>query len=454
MVGAKFFYPPASTSRWQCRNSFLAILRISKSAARPLLSLPSLLCLPFEPAVIITSTRMKITRSFALFCLCAPALGPWAAAETYPFTTLAGAAGAGGSTDATGSAARFNHPEGVAVDGSGNVYVADTGNHMIRKISAAGVVSTAAGSPGSTGSTDGTRSAARFNTPDGVAADGSGNVYVADTRNHTIRKISAAGVVTTLAGTAGSTGSTDGTGSAARFKHPRGVAVDDSGNVYVADRDNSTIRKISAAGVVTTLAGTAGSGGSTDGTGSAARFNQPRGVAVDSTGNIYVADTSNQTIRKISAAGVVTTLAGTAGTSGSADGTGSAARFKNPRGVAVDASGNVYVADSNNETIRKISAAGAVTTLAGTAGRTGSTDGTGSAARFSNPYGVAVDGSGNVYVADTSNSTIRKIPAGALTQRVAPKGEAGHQRPRNHAQQLTCSLINSRNSSGRRVRRV
>src|ERR1043166_6807989 len=178
---------------------------------------------------------------------------------------------------------------------------------------------TLAGAASSSGSADGTGSAARFNSPGGVATDSSGNVYVADSVNSTIRKITPGGVVTTLAGLAGSGGSADGTGSAARFYYPSGVATDSSGNVYVTDRFNCTIRKITAAGVVTTLAGLAGSSGSADGTGSAARFYYPEGVATDSSGTVYVADTSNQTIRKITPAGVVTTLAGLAGSSESAD---------------------------------------------------------------------------------------------------------------------------------------
>ena len=287
------------------------------------------------------------------------------------------------------------------MDGSGNVYVADTYNYTIRKITPEGVVSTLAGLAGSSGSADGTGSAARFNYAQAAWPwTASGNVYVADSGNNTIRKITPAGVVSTLAGLAGTPGSADGTGSAARFCYPYGVAVDGSGNVYVADSMNYTIRKITPAGVVSTLAGWPGSSGSTDGTGSAARFDYPTGVAVDGSGNVYVADTDNYTIRKITPAGVVSTLAGLAGTSGSADGTGSAARFDWPHGVAVDGSGNVYVADTGNYTIRMITPAGVVSTLAGTAGSSGSADGTGSAARFNYPYGVAVDGSGNVYVAD------------------------------------------------------
>ena len=189
------------------------------------------------------------------------------------------------------------------------------------------------------------------------------------TRNDTIRKITPAGVVTTFAGTAGQSGSADGTGAAARFTNPEGTAVDGAGNVYVADTFNDTIRKITPAGVVTTLAGTAGQGGSADGTGAAARFAFPTGVAVDGAGNVYVADTDNDTIRKITPAGVVTTLAGTAGQSGSADGTGAAARFNSPFGLAVDGAGNIYVADEDNDAIREITPAGVVSTLAGTAGQ-------------------------------------------------------------------------------------
>ena len=341
-------------------------------------------------------------------------------------STIAGLAGAGGSTDGTGSTARFSWPQGAAVDGSGNVYVADNQNHSIRKVTPVGVVSTLAGLAGSYGSADGTGSAARFHTPTGVAVDGSGIVFVADNQNHTIRKVTPVGVVSTLAGLAGSYGSTDGTGTAARFTYPAGVAVDGSGNVYVADRGNHTIRKVTPAGVVSTLAGLARSNGSTDGTGSASRFNYPEGVAVDGSGNVYVADRGNHTIRKVTPTGVVSTLAGLAGSYGSTDGSGSAARFYNPEGLAVDGSGNVYVADRVNYTIRKVTPVGVVSTLAGRAGFYGSTDGTGSAVRFSYTEGVAVDGSGNVYVADGGNHTIRKVtPAGVVSTLAGLAGSNG-----------------------------
>ncbi|MEQ5838511.1 NHL repeat-containing protein [Paraburkholderia acidicola] len=327
--------------------------------------------------------------------ICAPA--------TYSVTTFAGSL-ASGATDGTGSAALFNGPAAVTADATGNVYVADSNNNTIRKITPAGVVTTLAGSA-TAGSTNGTGAAASFNGPFGVAVDASGNVYVTDSNNNEIRKITPAGVVTTLAGS-GAAGSADGTGAAASFSNPNGVAVDASGNVYVADSGNNKIRKITQAGVVTTLAG-AGAAGSADGSGAAASFSFPGGVALDGAGNLYVADTSNNEIRKITPAGVVTTLAGSAA-SGSTDSTGSAASFNGPFGVSVDASSNIYVADSNNNVIRKITPAGVVTTLAGST-KSGSANGIGGAVSFNDPLGVAVDTSGNLYAADIANNEIRKL---------------------------------------------
>jgi len=298
----------------------------------------------------------------------------------------------------------------VAFDGDGNLYVADTYNNTIRKVTPAGEVTTFAGS-GSSGSDDGTGTAASFNNPTGVAFDGDGNLYVTERYNHTIRKITPAGEVTTFAGSAGSSGSDDGTGTAARFWQPTGVAVDGDGNLYVADTSNNTIRKITPAGEVTTFAGS-GSSGSDDGTGTAASFTQPQGVVFGGDGNLYVLDTGNRTIRKVTPAGEVTTFAGS-GSSGSDDGTGTAAGFGEVMGAAFDGDGNLYVADAGNNTIRKITPAGEVTTLAGSAGSSGSINGIGPAARFSSPRGVAVDGDGNLYVTDTYNSKIRKVtPAG------------------------------------------
>jgi sugar lactone lactonase YvrE len=341
-------------------------------------------------------------------------------------TTLAGALGTSGSVDGTGGAARFYLPASVAVDAAGNVFVADAANHTIRRISTNAVVTTWAGSAGAAGSANGTGGSARFNGPNGVAVGTNGNVYVADTFNHTIRKITASRAVTTLAGSAGTAGSANGTGTAARFNQPASVAADAAGNVYVADYSNNSLRKVTSAGVVTTLAGMTGGSGALDATANAARFSYPAGTAVDAAGNVYVADFANHTIRKISPAGVVTTFAGLAGTSGSANGTGSSAHFYRPTSVAVDGAGNLYVADSNNHTIRKITPARVVTTLAGSAGKFGSTDGTGTTARFNAPFGVAVDANTNVYVADTWNHTLRKITrAGVVTTLAGTAGSTG-----------------------------
>jgi hypothetical protein len=326
----------------------------------------------------------------------------------YYWETLAGSAGQTGSADGAGSAARFNWPEGLAVDGGGNLYTADYHNDTVRKITAAGAVSTLAGSPGQSGAADGTGSAARLSGPQGVGADGVGNVYVADSGNNTIRKITPAGVVSTLAGSPGLSGSTDGTGSAARFNHPQGVTVDGLGYVYVADTWNHTIRKMTPAGTVVTLAGSPGRAGSADGAGSAAGFYYPEGLAVDSGGNVYVADSYNDTVRKITPAGVVSTLAGGHGLPAGTDGIGSDAQFQNPSAVAVDGAGNLYVTDYNNCTIRKITPDCMVTTIGGLVGDSEAEDGLGAAARFYQPYGIAVDGSGNVYVADKGNDRIVK----------------------------------------------
>jgi formylglycine-generating enzyme required for sulfatase activity/sugar lactone lactonase YvrE len=314
---------------------------------------------------------------------------------------------------------------GLAIDAAKNVYVGDYGNNTIRKITSAGVVTNLAGFAGGVGSTDGTASAARFNQPNGIAVDSAGNVYVADMGNHTIRKITAVGVVTTLAGFPGGSGSVNGTGSAARFNQPFGIAADSAGNVYVADYANHTIRKITSGGVVTTLAGAAGSEGSADGIGSAARFTNPAGVAVDNAGIIYVADASNGTIRKVTSSGVVTTVAGAPRSVPAwLDGIGSTARFSVPWCIAVDSSGTLYVTEQGNNTVRKITIGGVVTTIAGVAGGAGSANGTGSVARFAWPRGVAVDRSGVVFVADELNSTIRRgtpaVAAGFVTVPAGP----------------------------------
>ncbi len=342
-------------------------------------------------------------------------------------TTFAGTAGTSGFVEGNASTVRFNQPGFVTQD-SGNLYVSGELNHAIRKTSIASVsFSTLAGSPNpKSGSVDETGAKARFNSPDGASIDAAGNIYVSDSGNHVIRKVaSGTGVVTTLAGSAGTSGTADGTGTAARFKTPAGSAF--VGNfIYLADLGNHTIRKINVTtGVVTTFAGQAGTSGSADGTGTSASFKSPAGITTDGT-FLYVADKLNHTIRKIEiSTGVVSTLAGQAGSFGLTNATGTAARFNTPVGITAIA-GTLYVGDFFNHSIRAITiSSGAVTTLAG-AGSPGSTDATGTSAKFSSPAGVTTDGT-NIYVADSFNNTIRKvvISSGVVTTLAGSSGTAG-----------------------------
>jgi len=337
-----------------------------------------------------------------------PVTPPVVQPATPTSNVFAGQPGVAGASDGPAAQARFRLPNNVAVDNAGNVYVADTANDIIRKITPDGTVSTLAGSPGSGGSADGTGSQARFWAPFGIAVDDLGDVYVADTANNAIRKITPAGVVGTLAGQAGQAGSDDGAGPKARFRNPWGLAVDVLGNLVVADMSNDTLRKITPAGTVTTLAGLAGISGHADGFGKDVRFNHPYAVAVDRADNIYVSDRASDTIRKVTAAGGVTTLAGLSGYTGYTDAVGSEARFRNPQGLSVDLGGNIYVADTGNNLIRKITPTGIVSTVPGFAADDPSSQ-AGGAVRLNNPGGVAVDAAGNLYVADTNNHCVRKI---------------------------------------------
>ena len=324
-------------------------------------------------------------------------------------STLAGSAGSAGFADGSGATARFRQLAGVTAAPNEVVYVADAGNHAIRRVDAAGAVTTTAGN-GSPGYVDAQGAAAQFNNPQGVAYDAVTNsIYVADTGNHLIRRIDSGGNVTTVAGD-GTAGFADGQGAAARFNNPKGVAVDSLGYVYVADTGNHRVRRISSSSV-NTLAGD-GTVGTTDG--SPARFNNLAGVAVDGqTVYVYLADTGNHRIRRLDGNGITITLAGV--DRGFKDGLASQSRFADPTGIAVDGAGHIIVAETTNSLVREVDPAlalgsqpNAVYTLAGTGGR-GSTDGAGNVAKFNKPSGVAVLSSSAVIVADTGNNTLRKI---------------------------------------------
>jgi streptogramin lyase len=334
-----------------------------------------------------------------------------------------------GAADGIGIVARFHRPQGVAVDNFGNLFIADTNNSTIRKITPSGIVSTFAGIAKNTGSADGKGSLARFNIPSAITIDAVGNLYVADSMNGTIRKITSDGMVNTIAGMPGTKGMApdrDGKGSDARFDWPNGITVDDRGNLYFITPIK--VCKITPDGVVSTLAGGVLFGDEdtkSDGHGASIKFNSLTGIAVDALHNLYVVDGGNSTIRKIDPTGYVSTMAGLAMHFGIEDGTGKLARFKNLRGITIDKIGNLYVADADSHAIRKITPDGNVSTLAGASNVYGNIDGMGASARFIEPYGLAVDAAGNVYVADAASQTIRKVTqAGVATTVAGPNGSA------------------------------
>ena len=315
----------------------------------------------------------------------------------------AGGMGSAGLTNGRLMDARFRSPGAIAVGLTGTLYIADTGNHVIRKVTSSGIVTTLAGQVSAAGSTNGQGAYARFTSPKAVAVDANENVYVADTGKHIIRKITPDGTVTTLAGLAGTSGSLDGSGNTARFKSPSGIAFDPvGGRLIVADYANHTLRAVSLDGNVSTIAGSPLVSGSVDGPASSARFYNPYGVAVDASGNIFVCDYSNHTIRILRNNGEVSTLAGQAATPGSVDGQGTAALLSNPSAITLAADDSAYFTDAGKHTVRKLSASGAVTTLGGDAGATsGAAEGIGNTARFTAPAGIAISVDGRLLVANT-----------------------------------------------------
>ncbi|MDB6092488.1 MAG: repeat containing protein, partial [Verrucomicrobia bacterium] len=345
--------------------------------------------------------------------------------EPYSFRTYAGADGSVGSADGAGQAARFNSPARVAVGPDGNIYVADYANGTIRKITPAGVVSTFVGVVGEPDHIDGPRETARI-FPDGLAFGPDGTLYVAESSFQTIRKVTPAGYVTTFAGADRQIGSADGPGASARFYFPSAITIDGSGNLYVAELLNATIRKITPAGIVSTVAGRAGVQGVADGLGTAATFSYPNGIAATADGTLYVGDFVNGSIRKITPAGVVSTFAGLSVPFGSEnyDGLGTAARFAGLLGLQMDASGNLFVTEIY-DLIRKITPAGEVTTIAGKFGADGGDDGTAFNARFCQPSDVAIDPSGNLYIADRKNNSIRKMMPSGVVSTLAGKSMVG-----------------------------
>ena len=357
-----------------------------------------------------------------LFCtiVCAfPACkSDWISPGNLPPATDTGTTG--GGTTKPDTSPSFNGPAGVAVDAAGNIFVTDWGNNLIRKIAPGGVVTTFAGS-GFAGYNDATGALASFTEPTGIAIDPQGNLFVADAGNSLIREINSSGAVTTIAGS-DSIGYVDGTGSAAAFFNPLGVAVDANGNVYVADAGNNLIRLVKPGGIVSTFAGIFNTGSSNN----LSPFNNPSGIAIAPGGNLIVANYLDDNILQVTPSGTVTPIAGRDTVQGSTNGPALSATFYYPNSVATDQFGNTYVSDGVNNLIRKIDAAGNVSTLAGS-GAAGAIDSTGVNASFNGPAGLAVDGYGNVYVADSNNNEIRKITPSGVVTTVAGTGAQGSQ---------------------------
>ena len=330
--------------------------------------------------------------------------------------TVAGSGYRGYSGDGgAATAADFDHPFGVAIDRAGNFYVADPGNHRVRKVSASGVVTTVAGIGAFGFSGDGgAANLAQLYTPLGVAVDSVGNLFIADSGNSRIRKVNTNGVIRTVAGASISGFSGDGgAATAASLNHPKGVAIDSAGNLFIADTNNSRIRKVNTSGVIITVAGNGTSGFSGDGSAAtAASLNFPTGVALNSAGDIYVADYPNHRIRKVNTSGVITTVAGngTFGFSGDG-GAANETQLDRPHGVAVDGAGNLLIADSGNSRIRKVDSSGIISTVAGTTFGFSGDGGAATAAKLYFPAGVAVDSAGNLFIADAFNNRIRKVDA-------------------------------------------
>ena len=330
-------------------------------------------------------------------------------------TTVAGNGGGGFTGDGVqATTTQLKSPADVAVDAIGNIYIADFSNCRIRKVNSSGVISTIAGNGACGFSGDGgVSAAAQINGPTGLAVDAVGNIYIADAYNHRVRKISTSGTITTIAGNGSMGYSGDGVpATSTSLYYPWAVKVDASGNVFIADYGNNRIRKVNTSGIITTIAGIGTAGFSGDGfAANLAELNAPQGIALDAAGNIFVSDKLNNRIRKINSSGIISTYGGSGIQGFYGDGIiATSANLYNPEGMATDGVGNVYFADYYNNRIRMINTSGIITTVVGSGvpGYFGD-GGVATSAQIFQPWGVGVDFSGNIWVADTYNNRVRQI---------------------------------------------
>lgn len=326
--------------------------------------------------------------------------------------------------------AQLNAPYRTALDASGSLIISDFLNHRIRKVNSSGIITTIAGSTQGYSGDGGSATLAQFNAPSGVAIDLSGNIYVTDYGNNVVRMINTSGIISTIVGngTAGFSGD-GGNATLATLTNPYGITIDATGNLYIADTYNSRIRKITPSGTITTIAGTNSVGFSGDGgLGVNASLNLPQEVAVDLSGNIYIADSQNHRIRKINTSGVISTIAGNGVNGFSGDGSpATSAQLDTPVGVSIDGSGNIYIADLVNQRIRKINSLGIISTIAGngTIGNSGD-GGAANLCQFSYPSGVTTDGLGNLFICDASNDRVREICVGTCLANIASFNKDGN----------------------------
>jgi sugar lactone lactonase YvrE len=354
---------------------------------------------------------MKKTLTLAVLCLTAKI---FFSQNVYNFAGT-GVGGYNGDGPIS-SGQQLNYPVGVAFDGSGNLLITDSYNKLVRKVTPAMVISTFAGGGG--GSDGGPANQASFVSPSGIAFDAAGNCYISDVNAHNVRKVDNSGIISTVAGQYGSFGySGDGAAATlAKLALPQGIATDAAGNLYIADSDNQVIRKVNTSGIISTFAGTGGVSGNTGdgGSATAAKLYRPTGVAVDAAGNVFIADSYNNKIRKVNTSGVISTFAGTGSSGYSGDGAAATgAKLSIPYNITFDATGNLYFSDSYNDVVRKINLAGVISTVAGTG--VGGYDGdSGPAlnAKFNFPDGIAIDATGNLFIADNFNHRVREVCAG------------------------------------------